>query len=224
MIESLANVLAVHLIRHTTRTHRLPASADGVLQRRKLQTVIEYIMENLAGNLTLEQLGAVAQLSPYYLARQFKAATGLAPHQYVITRRVERAQHLLRAEGELRLGRGRAPRRLPGPKSLFPSLQADRRRHTGTVSALRKNAQKSVSSGKNSNAGVLLACSSSRTQMMTKSGLSYDVIFCDDRRIWHSDEDLECNATSAASLPIGRLLALSFLHSRFGFRFFDASD
>jgi AraC family transcriptional regulator len=103
MVESLANVLAVHLIRHTTGARRLAASADGVLPRRKLHTVVEYIMENLGGSPTLEQMAAVAHLSPYHFARQFKAATGLPPYQYVIARRVERAQHLLRGDGELGL-------------------------------------------------------------------------------------------------------------------------
>jgi AraC family transcriptional regulator len=103
MAESLANILAVRLIRHTTGSPRLPVSAGGVLPRRKLRTVIEYIMENLEGSPTLEQMAAVVHLSPYHFARQFKAATGLPPHQYVITRRVERAQHLLRADGELGL-------------------------------------------------------------------------------------------------------------------------
>jgi AraC family transcriptional regulator len=103
VVESLANVLAVHLIRHTTDAHRLPASADGVLPRRKLRTVIEYIMENLGGSPTLEQMAAVVHLSPYHFARQFKAATGLPPHQYLIARRVERAQHLLRADATLGL-------------------------------------------------------------------------------------------------------------------------
>jgi AraC family transcriptional regulator len=103
MIESLANVLAAHLIRHTTGAHRLPASADGVLPRRKLHTVIEYIMENIEGNLTLEQMAAVVHLSSYHFARQFKAVTGLPPRQYVIARRVERAQHLLRADSDLGL-------------------------------------------------------------------------------------------------------------------------
>jgi AraC family transcriptional regulator len=103
MIESLAHVLAVHLIRHTRGAHRLPASADGVLPRRKLRTIIEYIMENLGGSPTLEQMAAVVDLSPYHFARQFKAAIGLPPHQYVIARRVERAQHLLRGDGELGL-------------------------------------------------------------------------------------------------------------------------
>jgi AraC family transcriptional regulator len=103
MVEALAILLAVHLIRHTTGAHRLPASADGVLPRRKLRTVIEYIMENLEGSLTLEQMAAVVHISPYYFARQFKAATGLPPHQYVIARRVERAQHFLRTGGKLGL-------------------------------------------------------------------------------------------------------------------------
>ena len=48
-------------------------------------------------------MAAVAHLSPYHFARQFKATTGLPPHQYVIARRVERAQHLLRQDSELGL-------------------------------------------------------------------------------------------------------------------------
>ncbi|HZC35847.1 MAG TPA: helix-turn-helix transcriptional regulator, partial [Chthoniobacterales bacterium] len=41
--------------------------------------------------------------SPYHFARQFKAATGLPPHQFLITRRVERAQQLLRGRRSLSL-------------------------------------------------------------------------------------------------------------------------
>jgi AraC family transcriptional regulator len=104
MVEALATTLCVHLIRHITGRHRRPVSADCVLPRRKLHTVIEYIMENLGGSPTLEQMAAVAHLSPSHFARQFKAATGLAPHQYVIARRVERAQQLLREEDEFGLG------------------------------------------------------------------------------------------------------------------------
>ncbi|HZC35133.1 MAG TPA: AraC family transcriptional regulator [Chthoniobacterales bacterium] len=103
LAESFANVLAVHLIRHVTGSRRDLASADGVLPRRKLHMVIEYIMENLGGNPTVEQMAAVAHVSPSHFARQFRAATGLPPHQYVIARRVERAQHLLRACDELSL-------------------------------------------------------------------------------------------------------------------------
>jgi AraC family transcriptional regulator len=103
LVESLATILSVHLIRHITGPPRLPVSADGALPPRKLRSVIEYIMENLEGSLTLGQMAAVAHLSPYHFARQFKAATGLAPHRYVIERRVKRAQHLLRKDDELEL-------------------------------------------------------------------------------------------------------------------------
>jgi AraC family transcriptional regulator len=104
LAESFAKVLAVHLIRYITGPRRLKASADGALPCHKLRRVVEYIMENLEGSPTLEQMAAVVHLSPYHFARQFKAATGLAPHQYVISCRVERAQHLLRTNGGLGLG------------------------------------------------------------------------------------------------------------------------
>jgi AraC family transcriptional regulator len=101
LAESFANVLAVHLIRHITGHRRHKAPADTALPRHKVRRVIEYIMENLEGTPTLERMAAVVHLSPYHFARQFKAATGLAPHQYVITRRIERAQELLRNDGGL---------------------------------------------------------------------------------------------------------------------------
>ena len=103
LVESLANVLAVHLIRHITGPRRELVSADGALPSHKLRRVIEYIMENLEGSPTLEQMAAVVHLSPYHFARQFKAATGLPPHQFLITRRVERAQQILRGRGNLSL-------------------------------------------------------------------------------------------------------------------------
>jgi AraC family transcriptional regulator len=103
LIESLATTLSVHLIRHITGERKLNPS-DGILSRRKLQTVIEFIMENLGGSPTVEQMAAVVHLSPYHFARQFKAATGSAPYQYVIVRRVARAQHLLRTNAGIGLG------------------------------------------------------------------------------------------------------------------------
>jgi AraC family transcriptional regulator len=95
--ESLANVLAVHLLRHLSAPRRLERGRDGVLPRGRLRAVVEFIEEHLDGGPTLAQLAAVVRLNPYHFARQFKAATGLPPHQYVIARRVERAKQLLQA-------------------------------------------------------------------------------------------------------------------------------
>ena len=101
--ESLANLLAVHLIRRTSGPRPPAGGSDGALPQRKLRAVVEYIEEHLDASPTLEQLAAVAHLSAYHFARQFKAATGLPPHQYVILRRVERAKQLLQAGTELSL-------------------------------------------------------------------------------------------------------------------------
>ena len=74
-----------------------------MLPRGRLRAVEEYIEEHLDGCPTLAQLAAVVRLNPYHFARQFKAATGLPPHQYVILRRVERAKQLLQAGTDLSL-------------------------------------------------------------------------------------------------------------------------
>jgi AraC family transcriptional regulator len=101
--ESLANVLAVHLLRHVLASRRLERGRDGVLPRGRLRAVVGYIEEHLDGCPTLAEMAAVVGLNPYHFARQFKAATGLPPHQYIILRRVERAKQLLQAEADLSL-------------------------------------------------------------------------------------------------------------------------
>jgi AraC family transcriptional regulator len=93
--ESLANLLSVHLIRHILRPHQFVRAPSAALSREKLRDVVEYLEEHLGSGLTLERIAAVVHLSPYHFARQFKAATGVPPHQYVITRRIERARELL---------------------------------------------------------------------------------------------------------------------------------
>jgi AraC family transcriptional regulator len=93
--ESLANVLAVQLLRHILAPHQPARTRDGTLPRAKLQAIVEYIEDHLDASPTLEQMAAIARLSVYHFARQFRRATGLPPHQYVIARRVERAKQLL---------------------------------------------------------------------------------------------------------------------------------
>jgi AraC family transcriptional regulator len=101
--ESLANVLAVHLIRHVVEP-RLPTRRRySALPRAKLRAVIEYLEEHLDASPTLEQMAAIARLSPTYFASQFKRATGLPPHQYVIIRRVERGKQLLQGDDDVSL-------------------------------------------------------------------------------------------------------------------------
>jgi AraC family transcriptional regulator len=99
--ESLAQVLAVHLLRRHSSlgrgaSRRLHPSRTGRLSEAALRSVTDYVGDNLPRDLSLAELAAVANLSPYHFARTFKRSTGLSPHQYVLHRRVERAKELLK--------------------------------------------------------------------------------------------------------------------------------
>lgn len=62
-----------------------------------LRRVREYVEAHLEQDLTIEDLAAVAGLSPYHFARAFKRSTGFGPYRYVLRRRTERAKRLLAA-------------------------------------------------------------------------------------------------------------------------------
>ncbi len=98
--ESLANALAVHLIREYSTIEKTVRQYSGGLSKSKLQRAIAYIQEYLDQDLSLDEIAAEVDLSSYHFARLFKQSTGLAPHQYQIRCRVERAKELLQ-QGEM---------------------------------------------------------------------------------------------------------------------------
>lgn len=65
------------------------------MPKHKLHQATEYINDSLDQDLNLADLAAIVQMSPFHFARLFKQSTGLAPHQFVIRCRVERAKELL---------------------------------------------------------------------------------------------------------------------------------
>jgi AraC-like DNA-binding protein len=65
------------------------------LQKWRLKQVVQYVDKHLDRKITLPQLAAVAGLSRMHFASQFRAATDLRPHEYLLKRRIERAKELL---------------------------------------------------------------------------------------------------------------------------------
>ena len=61
-----------------------------------LRRAKDLVDRSYAEPLDVVALARQAHVSPYHFSRRFKEAFGETPHQYVLTRRVERAQELLR--------------------------------------------------------------------------------------------------------------------------------
>jgi AraC family transcriptional regulator len=92
---TLAHRLATHLLEHYCGVRA--ARRHGLLDRATVDRVAQFVDAELAGSLTLDRLARVATLSPFHFARAFKATTGLAPHQFVTARRIDRARAMLLA-------------------------------------------------------------------------------------------------------------------------------
>lgn len=89
--DSLADFLALRLL-HGARQRRLPPDA---LTPAQLRRVTDYIAAHIDRNLSSADLATLVDLSPFHFSRRFKAATGMAPYQYVMRQRISLAQELL---------------------------------------------------------------------------------------------------------------------------------
>jgi AraC-like DNA-binding protein len=69
----------------------------GGLPPHARRRVREFIEAHLTENITIQVLAAIAGLSMFHFARTFKQSEGVTPHEYLVQRRVQRAQDLLTA-------------------------------------------------------------------------------------------------------------------------------
>jgi AraC family transcriptional regulator len=102
MLDALIRQLVIHLSRaHLTvrRTSQVELSRAGPVDRR-LRRAIEFVHDNFAADLSVEEIAAAAYLSEYHFARLFKQITGVTPGAYLSNVRIERARTLL-AETQL---------------------------------------------------------------------------------------------------------------------------
>jgi AraC family transcriptional regulator len=110
-VESLTQVLAIHLLRHYSTLTPTITPENRSLTHTQLQQAIDYIHSHLVGeassrnetlrernengDLSLAKLASIINISPTYFASLFKQSMGIAPHQYIIQQRVEQAKFLL---------------------------------------------------------------------------------------------------------------------------------
>jgi len=97
LAETLAQAIALHLLRTHCTVHGREQRQPGALSPAQVRRVRAYIDEDLTAPLSLDDLARVAGVSRAHFARGFQRATGSTPHGYVTDRRVARARQLLAA-------------------------------------------------------------------------------------------------------------------------------
>jgi transcriptional regulator of acetoin/glycerol metabolism/AraC-like DNA-binding protein len=100
MARSRAEAIVHSLPRISTLGH-LPAAeplppSRGGLPPVLTQRICEYIESHLHEKIGLETLAAMAGLSTHHFARAFHQSVGVPPHSYLLSRRLERAERMLR--------------------------------------------------------------------------------------------------------------------------------
>jgi AraC family transcriptional regulator len=94
-VRQLGAALTSYLIgRYSTVSEALPPLSEG-LPANRLRAVLDHIHTHLEDSLRLIELAGMVRMSPQHFANLFRRSTGLAPHRYVLSRRIECAQHLL---------------------------------------------------------------------------------------------------------------------------------
>ncbi|NET47897.1 MAG: helix-turn-helix domain-containing protein [Merismopedia sp. SIO2A8] len=100
-LDSLANVLAINLLRNHATTQPIFPNYEGGLPPHQLRQVLDYIEAHLEQPIKLEALARLLDISQFHFSRLFKQSIGLSPYQYLIQQRVERAKHLLKTSDRL---------------------------------------------------------------------------------------------------------------------------
>ncbi|MDZ8264004.1 AraC family transcriptional regulator [Nostoc sp. ChiQUE01b] len=93
--ESLIQVLLVHLLRQYCAFSPKMQPDVGGMPNNRLQPVLDYIYSYLDRPLHLAELAEISGMSQYYFCRLFKQSMGVAPYQYVLGQRMEKAKELL---------------------------------------------------------------------------------------------------------------------------------
>ncbi len=93
--ESLGTALAARLVQNYAVSKPSFEFKASSLPQSQLKRVIDYMKANLAQDLSILDLATLTGMSESHFSRSFKRSVGIAPYQYLMQQRVERAKQLL---------------------------------------------------------------------------------------------------------------------------------
>jgi AraC family transcriptional regulator len=94
--EGVGIAILMRLVDLSTNSGRASGKRGGAaLPRWRIKRAVDYIEENLGEPITLGKMAEATGLTRMHFAAQFRAATGIRPHEYLLRKRIERARDLL---------------------------------------------------------------------------------------------------------------------------------
>ena len=99
-VDTLLRSLLLRLIRTYGDAPALSSKARLSIAPFRLRRVIDFVEANIASDLALADLAAVAGASPFHFSRAFAGAMGMPPYAYLLSRRIEAAKALLIASSD----------------------------------------------------------------------------------------------------------------------------
>jgi AraC family transcriptional regulator len=94
-VDCIGLAIIARLLGSTQQAAAVGPGRAAALPRWRLKRTIDYIDSRLDETVTLADLAGAAGLTRMHFAAQFRAATGLRPHEFLLRRRIERAQEML---------------------------------------------------------------------------------------------------------------------------------
>jgi AraC family transcriptional regulator len=97
VVDAVTTALGHLLVRHVGIDQPRPTRLRGGLSPMARRRTLEVIHAQLDSRLTIDMLAREAGLSVAHFSRAFRETMGRAPHQYLLSMRLERARRLLEA-------------------------------------------------------------------------------------------------------------------------------
>lgn len=94
-LESLSNLLSIHLLRHYCAFPIQEFKCKSGLPAYMLKQVTDYMNFHLEDDISLGDLASLVKLSQSHFSVLFRKSTGKSPYKFLVQRRIDRAQELL---------------------------------------------------------------------------------------------------------------------------------
>lgn len=94
VLEALAVIITHQLIRNILKIN---SPTDIITEKFEIEEVVEYMNQHFGKKLSVDGMAKKANMSQSHFIRIFKKETGMAPMEYLIKMRIEKAKKLLRS-------------------------------------------------------------------------------------------------------------------------------